>query len=372
MFRNAQNIPQLTSATRVAYYGYLAYNDIKGMNNLCTIGVIYKEKGKAKRVENDGYDGSVVLVIGESHSVFHSPLYGYPLNTNPNMMRHMADSSLIVFNDVVTIDDHTSAVMNSIYSVGRYNNNFYNLPLLPMIIRGVGYFTALYDNQYFVNNGQGILTNKSLSEHMFDFRNAKSYSYDGDMVKDIVLPDNRKSFVIIHLYGQHYTYSERYPESFSKFKPSQYTGSDKQKQTKSEYDNACLYNDYVLEQILNKFCKKDACVVYLSDHGEELFEQSDLYGHGFAAYAPSIKYQIRIPMFVWGAEKFRINNPTLWDRIQSAADLPMSSDDVSHFILDLTGTGGPELDKTRSALNKEYDAKYPRIVLHSIEYDKTR
>ena len=128
----------------------------------------------------------------------------------------------------------------------------------------------------------------------------------------------------------------------------------------------------MLEQILNKFCKKDACVVYLSDHGEELFEQSDLYGHGFAAYAPSIKYQIRIPMFVWGAEKFRINNPTLWDRIQSAADLPMSSDDVSHFILDLTGTGGPELDKTRSALNKEYDAKYPRIVLHSIEYDKTR
>ena len=42
-----------------------------------------------------------------------------------------------------------------------------------------------------------------------------------------------------------------------------------------------LYNDYVIYSKIQQFKDKDAIVIYLSDHGEELFETNkDFFGHG--------------------------------------------------------------------------------------------
>ena len=42
----------------------------------------------------------------------------------------------------------------------------------------------------------------------------------------------------------------------------------------SEYDNATLYNDSIVDQIVRRFANEDAIVIYVPDHGEECFEGS--------------------------------------------------------------------------------------------------
>ena len=40
-----------------------------------------------------------------------------------------------------------------------------------------------------------------------------------------------------------------------------------------DYDNATYYNDYVINQIISLFEQEEAIVIYLSDHGEECFDE---------------------------------------------------------------------------------------------------
>ena len=40
----------------------------------------------------------------------------------------------------------------------------------------------------------------------------------------------------------------------------------------ADYDNAVLYNDSIVYQIVKRFENKDAIVIYMPDHGEECYE----------------------------------------------------------------------------------------------------
>ncbi len=57
---------------------------------------------------------NVVLVIGESYNKWHAGIYGYSLNTTPNMMREREAGNLTVFDDAVTSFGLTSPSMKNI------------------------------------------------------------------------------------------------------------------------------------------------------------------------------------------------------------------------------------------------------------------
>ena len=40
----------------------------------------------------------------------------------------------------------------------------------------------------------------------------------------------------------------------------------------AHYDNAILYNDSIVDQIVKRFANEEAVVIYMPDHGEECFE----------------------------------------------------------------------------------------------------
>ena len=363
-YRNALGIPQLTSLTRVAYYGY---NINSGLERLTDVAASY-----SPGTPEEG--ASIIFVIGESHSVFHSPLYGYGRNTAPLMNRHAEDGSLVVFSDAVTAYDYTLGVMGSLFSIGGIGDDIYSEPMFPMVFRHAGYHTALYDNQFFVNQGLGFITSEQLSLAMFDYRNPHFYSYDGDMIDNMKPMSDRKSLIIIHLLGQHYTYADRYPHTsrFMQFMPGDYDGNEEERQSKADYDNACLYNDYVLDRIVEMAGDGNVCMVYVSDHGEDVFEQPGVVGHGNAAYLPTLRYQIRVPMFIWASKKFRESNPDVWSAVENAASRPVITDDISHLLMDIARLDVPELDRTRSVISPEYDADKPRVVLSSVTYSSDR
>lgn len=364
-FHNGMAIPQYTTLTRAGYAMYV----MKGRElQIRQLEILCKNLEAKQTTEKPP---TIIVVIGESASVYHSSLYGYEKPTNPLLSKYKADGSLFLFDNVVSLYDGTHGSMVADFSLDSLGVDYTNQPLFPACFKAVNYQTYMYDNQYFVGNGITFLTDQALSETMFDFRNTERYQYDEKMVDDIHVTDS-VSLYVIHLWGQHYNYSQRFPKEFAKFKPEDYQKDlpIEQRQAMADYDNATLYNDYVLDKIIKKFQNQYCCLFYFSDHGEEVYELRDYMGHGNAAHSPNLNYQIRVPLMVWTSPSYFVENEELVAKMKEAEHYPICTDDIGHSIIDVAHITTKKFAPTRSFVNKQFNKNRHRIVLNSIDYDK--
>lgn len=364
LYRNGMSIPQYQTWSRVGYSLYVCYQQVlvnKELHNVC-------QNVQAVSVLEE--KPTIVVVIGESFSIYHSSLYGYNKQTNPLLDERKAKGELYVYEDVISVACATHGAMESIFSLDSLGVGWEWMPLFPACFKAVGYKTYMYDNQYFVGNGVNFMSDKDLSTILFDFRNKKRYRYDMEMVKTIDVQDS-PSLYVIHLWGQHYTYKDRYPNQFRYFESTDYDQnrwSKEQREIIAHYDNATRYNDFVINEIIEKFKNHNSCVVYFSDHGEEVYELGDFIGHGNAEHSRDIRYQIRVPLMVWTSPFFKRSD--IKEELQKSVHLPIMTDDISHFLLDIAGIQTRYFRPTRSFINSQYNISKPRIVLNSIDFDK--
>lgn len=314
---------------------------------------------------------NVVLVIGESSSIYHSSLYSYDKETSPLIKKWMLKGNLFLYNDAVSITDATITAMESIYSLERHDtDSFCNLTLFPYVFKKAGYNVCLMDNQYFIGEENTFMADRTLSESMFNRRNAHRYQYDGEMVKDLKI-NNYPTLYIVHLYGQHYTYSERYPEKYSHYKSVDYDKkrwSEKQREVLAHYDNATLYLDAVCNQIIEKFLQTNSCILFLADHGEEVYDIDNFMGHGTAKTTKDNKYQLRVPFEIFLTNEYQKSHPDIVYNVNSSVSKKVVTDDVSQLILDLAGITCNYSQPERSVINSRY-VERSRIVLDGISFD---
>lgn len=364
-FKNGMSIPQYASITRFSYISNVAKERILLIHQL----QIVCENTEA--ICEDPSRPTVVVVIGESHSVYHSSLYGYPLETNPLLKKRLMEGNLYKFDDVVSVDDHTHGAMKSVFSLNSYGQYFGNTTLFPRCFKVAGYYTAMYDNQYFVGTGISFLSDEKLSNLLFDERNKSGYVLDGDMIDDITVND-MPSLYVIHLLGQHYTYEDRYPKDFGHFTANDYDENQydqSQRYIIAHYDNACLYNDHVIDKIIQKFEDKNAILFYFSDHGEEVYELRDYMGHGDAIYSPDLRYQIRIPLLVYTTDSYIQTHDSICNQLRASEHKRIISDDISHVILSVASIKTKDFSHNRCFTEVSYEEKKPRLVLHSIDFN---
>lgn len=366
-FRDGMAIPQHTSITRVCYCIY----QLKEKNSNL---VLLREACKNVVVNQDTLrPPTIVVIIGESHSVYHSSLYGYAKKTNPLLEKRVADGSMMVFDNAVTLFDVTSSTMAADFSLDSLGVDFATTPLFPACFKAAGYRTMMYENQYFIGSGISFLCDQDLSDILFDYRNDMRYVYDGDMVEAIEMTE-QPSLYVIHLQGQHFEYEYDYPKTkmFTRFTAGDYDSkyNEEQRQTMAHYDNATLYNDYVIDKILDKFKDTYSCVFYFSDHGEEVYELRNYSGHCNAETSPDLNYQIRIPLLVWMSPEFVANNQSIKQKMEKAKHYPICADDIGHTLLDVAGIKTVSFAPSRSFVNNKFNKKRHRVVLHSVDYDE--
>lgn len=80
LYRNGNSIPQYHVFTRVGYAVYIAQQRSKKIKHLCVV-------AKDLKCEQIGQKHSFIVVIGESHSIYHSSLFGYPINNQPYLKK---------------------------------------------------------------------------------------------------------------------------------------------------------------------------------------------------------------------------------------------------------------------------------------------
>jgi heptose-I-phosphate ethanolaminephosphotransferase len=140
---------------------------------------------------------------------------------------------------------------------------------------------------------------------------------------------------------------------------------DDQVPTYNSYDNAVLYNDFVVSSLIKDYAKADpnGFLLYLSDHGEDVF---DSVGHntlGRNENKPTAP-MYTIPFMAWASPKWRENHD--WN---FAGDLsrPYSSSQFIHTWADMAGLSADELDRSRSLVS---DSFKPRPLMIGNPYER--
>ena len=221
---------------------------------------------------------------------------------------------------------------------------------------------------------------------MFDTRNERLHVFDEGLLREYDEADPQPSeggeLTIFHLIGQHTDYRIRCPKSRMPFKRDEYKEErpdlkPRELQNLAYYDCGTWYNDSIVDQIIERFEDKDAIVIYLSDHGDEVYGIKGLHFvgrlHSIAITFPMAREEFEIPMWMWCSKDFRKNHPGLFRDIRRASKRRFMSDALAHTLLYLAGI---ETSHYRPELNvldaKNYNAERPRVLRHEKDYDELK
>lgn len=332
------------------------YKEIENMKNNIEI---IKQKDNKK---------NIVLIIGESTSRNHMSLYGYKLNTNPLLKKLEKEGNLYKFTDTISPHSHTIPVIKKLltfYNLESKNKWNKNNNIID-IMNKAGYETYWFSNQAFLGIYENIATALGKRSKTVVFNSMDSAdrwiktSYDEEIInksEKYILNNNGSNFIIYHLMGTHVIYKDRYPEIFKKFQ--------NKNPVIAEYDNAVLYNDYVINKIIDIFKDKESLIIYISDHGEEVYDFRNFVGH---TESNGSRYMIEIPFLVYVSNSFKVKYPKIVKKIEKSINKPYMTDDLIHTILDIAEIETKEYDKTRSVINDNFNSKRKRIYSGK-EYD---
>ena len=321
----------------------------------------------------------VVLIIGETGRAVSWQLYGYNRPTNPNLEKQ---SNLIVFKDAITENNATHKSVPIILSCNDATDfkDIYYRKSIFAAFNEAGFTTVCFSNQP---------DNHSLTEDFYrqadifriirvkdpatgDYTNPYDEELT-DMMKKIIKENKDNLFNVLHSYGSHFNYGDRYPRQFSIFTPdkiSQLSQSERPVLINA-YDNSIVYTDYFISQTIRALeeTKTDAFLVYTSDHGEDIFDDSR---NGFLHSSPIPNYfQLRIPFIIWYSNEYKNDFPENVSAAITNGQKPISTNSVFPTLLNAAGITTPYLNNSLSLVSNNFTVK-PRMYLddhdHGIPY----
>lgn len=329
--------------------------------------------GEVSILRNESRIPYVVLILGESTQRNLMHLYGYSLPNTPRLDALAEKGELVVYGDVISAKQGTVLSLREMFTFHDVESGreWYQCSNLLDILREAGYETWWLSNQdsfgvwantgtLFANRADyAVFTQKRASQDDFGIHDEallplldKAFADDG----------SDRNFYVLHLMGCHVLYELRYPEEFERFTAKEIAGNlpSDWKEDIAAYANAVFYNDFVVSSIIERFRGKDAVVIYISDHGENVHDEgSDLLGH---AYGEPNRYLYEIPFMVWASNTFRQNHPEKWSAIQGAVSRSFMTDDLIHALLGLLDIQTVEYDPRKNIFAPEFDTGRKRIV----------
>lgn len=350
----------------VCYNLYLAFERNAASEN-------YQEASRNFRFDaRSGHDAEApevyVMVVGETARAHNFSLYGYPRNTNPLLSK---TPGITVFPDATTQSNTTHKsvpMLLSAASAEDFPRLFHEKGILAAF-REAGFHTVFISNQL-PNHSFIDFLGEQADEHYFlkKEESAQGSHYDEDLLQklDKILPEAdasssvhyryRKLFVVLHTYGSHFNYHERYPRSFAYFKPDGRSEAmpENRRELLNAYDNTIRYTDYILHGIVERlqkwelvqtkarnkpdgiYCQPTSAMLYTSDHGENIFDDNrKLFLH---AAPKASDYELHVPFIIWTSQGFDKKYPKV---VKALADnhtkQVQTSLSVFHTLLGIGG-----------------------------------
>lgn len=307
-----------------------------------------------------------VMVVGETARAHNFSLYGYPRNTNPLLSK---TPGIKAFPNVTTQSNTTHKsvpMLLSAASAEDFERLFHEKGILAAF-KEAGFHTVFISNQL-PNHSFIDFLGEQADEHYFLKKEDASQGnhYDEDLLQklDEILPladasssDHyhyryRKLFVVLHSYGSHFNYQERYPRSFAYFKPDSRSEakSENRRDLLNAYDNTIRYTDYILHGIIERLQKWEgvqtktdgvydqptSAMLYTSDHGENIFDdERSLFLH---AAPKASDYELHVPFIIWTSDGFSKQYPDILKALgENRSKQVQSSLSAFHTMLGIGG-----------------------------------
>ena len=307
-----------------------------------------------------------VMVVGETARTHNFSLYGYPRNTNPLLSK---TPGIKAFPNVTTQSNTTHKsvpMLLSAASAEDFERLFHEKGILAAF-KEAGFHTVFISNQL-PNHSFIDFLGEQADEHYFLKKEDASQGnhYDEDLLQklDEILPladasssahyhyRYRKLFVVLHSYGSHFNYQERYPRSFAYFKPDSRSEakSENRRDLLNAYDNTIRYTDYILHGIIERlqkwegvqaktdgvYCQPTSAMLYTSDHGENIFDDNrKLFLH---AAPKASDYELHVPFIIWTSGGFSKQYPDILKALgENRSKQVQSSLSAFHTMLGIGG-----------------------------------
>ncbi|MFG6686202.1 phosphoethanolamine transferase [Mariniflexile sp. HNIBRBA6329] len=323
------------------------------------------------RNSNEEEQEVYVIVIGESTSKSHMGLYGYYRETTP-LLNEIKDE-LQIYDNVITPHTYTIASLTKALTLSNYENpkSKYKGSII-QLLNQAKFKTYWISNQKPIGVFDSQVTKIGLGAQESVFLNLKhtdeKTTFDDillDGLKSVLVEKNKKKVIFLHMLGAHMDYKKRYPDTFNYFKNKPITEfkDDKSYEAINSYDNAIRYSDFILRDVIEntKALNIKSCVLYFSDHGEEVY--NDIYFKGHSVDQVVTRNIYEIPMFLWISDNYK-QERTIVPNYNSKYMI----DDLFHSIADLIGVKALEVDSSRSIFN-QYFKERKRIIKGTIDYD---
>ena len=376
----------------ICYNLYLAFERNAASENYKEVSRDFKFDARS---EHSGTAPEVyVMVVGETARAHNFSLYGYPRNTNPLLSK---TPGIKAFPNVTTQSNTTHKsvpMLLSVASAEDFERLFHEKGILAAF-KEAGFHTVFISNQLPNHSFIDFLGEQADEHYFLKKENAlQGNHYDEDLLQklDEILPKAdasssahyryRKLFVVLHSYGSHFNYQERYPRSFAYFKP------DSRSEAKSEnrcdllnaYDNTIRYTDYIQHGIIERLQKWEgvqtktdgvygqptSAMLYTSDHGENIFDDER---HLFLHAAPKASdYELHVPFIIWTSEGFSKQYPDILKALgENRSKQVQSSLSAFHTML---GIGGIQTRYRKDEYSVASDKYHPLKLLYLDDHDE--
>ncbi len=302
----------------------------------------------------------VVIVVGETSRGDRWQINGYGRPTSPSLVSGGFVSFPEAYSESNTTHKSVPMLLSHL-TADTFGDSIYSVRSIVTAFREAGFRTAFFSNQRY---NRSFIDRFAFEADTTLFINeqpeASGVSFDMELLpllKEELARGAARQLVVLHTYGSHFSYNDRYPEEFAMFAPYDYTdaSSSAKDQLDNAYDNTILYTAAMLDSVASclRSSGAEAAMVYASDHGEDIFDDDrHLFLH--ASPVPS-RWQIDVPMIVWLSDPMASRHPGYIAAAYANRPMPVStSRSVYHTVLQLAGIGSPLFDPELSVVSELY------------------
>lgn len=321
---------------------------------------------------------NVVVIIGESLRRLDMHCYGYPLENTPHIDSLVRQGSLWLYDDVVTIAPNTVQALRRVLTLRDRKDEdkpWDETTSLPIAFKSAGYLTYWCSNQepngIWIEEVSTIARTSDTLAYVERIQNNYAFFWGADkspydealfpfLMDYRALSSDENLFTIVHLIGSHYSYKDRYPQSWSRFSGKDIEEAhlnEEQAEISATYMNSILYNDWVVSEIMKYYSKTSSIVIYLSDHGEGRYDDPD--DLGFCGHTCT-KNSMQIPLMVYMSDSFKKENPDIVELVKAGVHRPFMSDYFSTSLVSLMGIKSQYTNPSRELWSPSFDSKRPR------------
>lgn len=301
-----------------------------------------------------------VLVIGETARADNFGIYGYHRDTTPLMSRM---PGLTAFSHALTQSNTTHKSVPMLLSAADATDydRIYRERSVITAFREAGFHTVFLSNQK-PNHSFIDFFGMEADEWKFIKDGSREGANTPDerlvpLVEEKLAEGHKKLFMVLHTYGSHFNYRERYPSRDAFFKPDDATEAKaaNRPQLINAYDNTIRQTDRLLAGLMTMLGKSGAmsALIYTSDHGENIFDDSRrLFLH--ASPVPSY-YDLHVPFIVWTSRSYAGAYPSAVSAVASNSGKTVENSVTTfHTMLHLAGISTAYRNDSLSVASRLY------------------